>query len=431
MTLWHNFEFRKLWLANTVSSLGTQITLLALPLTAITLMDASSGQMGILAACGTSPYLLLGLPAGVWVDRLRRRPILIAADVGRAVLLGLIPLLAMLECLRIEHLYILAFLTGILSLLYDITEEAYLPAIIEHEHLVEGNSQLAAIDATAELISPVVAGGLVQWLTAPIAIAVDAVSFLWSAFWLSRIRRQEPQPVFVRRGGLWSEIREGIVYLLRNPLLRPSVLTGIQWQLFGGMTDALLVLYLTQSLHLLPTAIGMVYTISSVSALAITSLSSKVLKRFGPGPTAIGAAAALGIGWLFIPLADGAPAMLFATLAAGMLLAGAGNTLWNVTTTSVTQTITPDRLLGRVNASGGFLTSGALPLGSLLGGWVAEQWGVRPTLLLACSGVFLGILWVWFSPLRTLYHFPNSASSNITTTDDEEKGATDERLFCD
>ncbi|MFH2103725.1 MAG: MFS transporter [Chloroflexota bacterium] len=409
--MWKNIDYRRLWIANSVSSLGSQITFLALPLTAITLLHASPVQMGILTACGTLPFLIVSLPAGVWVDRLQRRPILITADIGRAILLGMIPLLALLGILHIKHLYLVAFLTGILSLLYDVTEETYLPAIVGSEHLVEGNSQLAAIDTTAEMTAPVIAGGLVQVLTAPIAIAIDAVSFLWSAFWLSRIQQQESKPAPIRQGGVWQEIREGIAYLVHNPLLRPSMLTGIQWQLFGGMTDALLILYLAVTLHLPPITIGLVYAVGSLSALVTTNFSKNATKKFGPGPITIGAALLLGIGWLIVPLAFGTSWMAFGMIAVGMLIAGAGNMLWNVTTTSITQTITPNRLLGRVNASSRFLTEGALPVGALIGGWLAEQWGLRPALLLSCSGVFLGVLWVWYSPLRSLCSFPKGVTS--------------------
>jgi MFS family permease len=412
--MWQNLDFRRLWIANTVSSLGTQVTSLALPLTAITTLSASPGQMGILTACGTLPYLLVGLPAGVWIDRLRRRPILILADVGRAAVLALIPLLAVLGTLQIEHLYLIAFLAGTLSLFYDVTEEAYLPAIVGREQLVEGNSRLAAVDTTAALAAPIFAGGLVQLLTAPIAVAVDAVSFLWSAFWLSRIRQSEAKLAADVQAGLWQEMREGLTYLLHQPLLRAPMLTGIQWQLFGGMTDALLILYVTETLHLPPIAVGLMYAVGSLSALAATYFSSRLTQRFGPGPITIGAALLLGVGWLVIPLAVGTPWVAFGLVAIGMLMAGAGNLLWNVTTTSVTQTITPDRLLGRVNASGRFLAWGALPIGSLIGGWLAEQSGLRPTLLLACVGVLFGGVWVWFSPLRTLYRFPNSETSGTT-----------------
>ncbi len=409
--MWQNPDFRKLWIANSVSSFGSQITFLALPLTAVTLLHATPLQMGVLAACGTLPCLLLSLPAGVLVDRSRRRPLLVAADLGRAALLGLIPLLAMRGALRIEYLYSIAVLTGALSLLYDITEETYLPTVVEEDQLVEGNSRLAAIDTAAELSAPVVAGGLVQTLTAPIAVAVDAASFLWSAFWLGRIQKRETQPAPVAQGNLWQEMCEGVAYLMRHPLLRPSTLTGIQWQFFGGMTDALLILFLTETLGLPPVAIGLVYAAGSLSALITTRFSSRATQKFGPGPVAVGAALGLGLGWLIVPLAAGTPWVAFSVIAAGMFLAGAGNMTWNVTTASITQTVTPNRLLGRVNAGGRFLVEGALPIGALVGGWLAGRWGLRPTLLFACGGVFMGVFWVWFSPLRTLPR-PESGNSS-------------------
>lgn len=405
--MWNNLDFRKLWVANSVSSFGKEITFLALPLTAITLLHISPMQMGILTACETLPFLIISLPAGVWVDRLRRRPLLIMADIGRAIILGMIPALALLGTLRIEHLYMVAFLSGTLSLLYDVTEETYLPTVLGREQLVDGNSQLAIIDTTAELTAPVIAGGLVQLLTAPIAITVDALSYLWSAFWLSRIRQQENQPVPNKQSNAWREIRDGVVYLVRHPLLRPSTLTGMQWQFFGGMTDALLILYLVEILHLPSTTIGLVYAVGSLSALITTKLSGQVTRKFGPGPIAVSAALLLGFGWLIVPLAVGTPWVAFGIIGAGMFFVGVGNMLWNVTTTSITQTITPNRLLGRVQASNHFLTSGALPAGALIGGWLAEQWGLRLALLLSCAGVFLGVWWVWNSPLRSLRRFPH------------------------
>ncbi len=404
--MWQNRDFRKLFTANLVSSFGSQITLLALPLTAISLLQATPLQLGILATCGTLPYLLLSLPAGAMVDRLRRRPILVACDVGRAAILSGVPLLVLLGWLRIEHLYLAAFLTGTFSMIYDISEESYLPSVIAEKELVQGNSQLAAIDASAEMAAPLFAGGLVQVLTAPFAVLVDALSFLWSALWIGRIRKQEAKPAPAPRAHFWREVREGLGYLLRHPLLRPPLLTGLQWQFFGGMKDALLILFLVDTLNLPPVAFGLVYAVGSFSGLVATRFSPRLTEKFGPGPVVIGAALILGIGWLFLPLAGGGPWAAFGIISLGMLLAGAGNMTWNVTTASLTQTITPNRLLGRVNASDRFITWGALPLGSLVGGWLAQQTDVRTAMLLAGVGVCLGVLWVWFSPLRRLRKFP-------------------------
>jgi MFS family permease len=404
--MWVNRDFRRLWTANLVSSFGTQVTALALPLVAIAFLRASPMQMGVLTACGTLPYLLVGLPAGVWVDRLRRRPLLIAADLGRAVILASIPLLAVLDALHMVQLYLAAFLVGLLSLLYDVAEEAYLPAIIGRAELVEGNSRLAAIDSSAQLAAPVFAGGLVQWLTAPFAVAVDAVSFLFSAFWLSRIQRREAFPIQAAQRHLWQEMRAGMSYLLHHPLLRPSTLTGLQMQLTGGVIDALLLLYLVETLHLSPMAISLMFAFASMAGLTSTLFSGNVIQRFGFGPTVIGSALMIGVGWLAVPLAGLAPAFTFGVIATGALVFGAGNTISNVATASLTQTVTPNQLLGRVNASGLFLTSGVLPLGSLLGGWLGEQWGLLPTLWAACAGLVLAALWVWYSPLRHLHHLP-------------------------
>jgi len=398
--MWNNPDFRKMWWANAVSSLGSQITRLALPLTAVLVLHATPLEMGLLAACATFPYLVAGLPAGAWIDRHARRPILIGCDVGRAVILLMIPLLALGGWLALIHLYGIAILTGLLSLLFDLAEEAYLPAIVDRSELVEGNSQLAAIDAASELAAPVVAGGLVQWLSAPLAVALDAATFLWSALWLSRIQVRETRPTSLPSEGLWVQIRVGLEYVIRSSVLRPISLTVLQWQLFGGITDALLILYLSETLGLPPAAVGLVYAVGSLSALVGSRFSPTLTRKWGVGPLAITAAVMVGTGWLIVPFAAGTGWVAFACVAAGLLVAGLGNLLWNVTTASLVQATTPTGLLGRVNATGRVLTWGALPIGSLLGGWLGEVFGVRAAMVVAGVGVFSGAWWVWRSSLR-------------------------------
>lgn len=410
--MWKNLDYRKLWIANSLSSLGSQITFLALPITAIGLLSASPAQMGLLTAFGTLPYLVLGLLVGVWVDHLPRRPILMMADLGRAGLLLIVPALALLGILRIEHLYFVAFLIGTLSLFYDVTQETYLPAILGQEHLVDGNSSIAAVETVAELTAPAVAGGFVQLLTAPLAITVDSLTFLWSAFWISRIQKKEEQSLLQKRNNLWQEIRAGLNFLLRNPFLRPTVLTGIQWQLFGGMIDALLILYLVKDLNLPALAIGLVYAVGSLSALIAARYTNRLIKKVGLGTVIILSTLLLGIGWFILPLAVGTSWTAFSIIAAGMLIVGIGNMLWNITIITITQTITPNQLLGRVNASKQFLTYGALPLGAIIGGWIAEQWGLRTGLFVACLGILLGGIWVWTSSLKSLSSLPTNEPSD-------------------
>lgn len=403
MSLRHHTGFRKLWLGKTISSLGSQITFVALPLTAVLMLKASAKQMGLLTAAGTLPYLLFGLPAGAWVDRLPRRAILITADAGRAALLVTIPVAALLQHLRIGHLYLVAFLSGLLTLAYDVAEEAFLPALVHREQLVEGNSRMAAIDSVATIAGPSLGGGLVQALTAPIAIIVDVVSFVVSVTLLSSIRAVEPASAPAeRRVGLRTEIGEGLRFVLQHPLLRAVVGTSSTMQLFGGMFNALLALFLTQELALPPAALGLMYAIGSASGLMAAVSAGKLTRGAGVGRVIVAAALAIGAGWLVVASAHGTPAAAFATIGAGILVAGAGNTLYNINTASLSQAIAPDRLLGRVNATKLFIGWGALPVGSLVGGFLGEAIGLRATVLVAGAGLASGFLWVALSPVRTL-----------------------------
>jgi hypothetical protein len=403
VSLRHHTGFRKLWLGKTISSLGSQITFVALPLTAVLMLKASAKQMGLLTAAGTLPYLLFGLPAGAWVDRLPRRAILITADAGRAALLVTIPVAALLQHLRIGHLYLVAFLSGLLTLAYDVAEEAFLPALVHREQLVEGNSRMAAIDSVATIAGPSLGGGLVQALTAPIAIIVDVVSFVVSVTLLSSIRAVEPASAPAeRRVGLRTEIGEGLRFVLQHPLLRAVAGTSSTMQLFGGMFNALLALFLTQELALPPAALGLMYAIGSASGLMAAVSAGKLTRGAGVGRVIVAAALAIGAGWLVVASAHGTPAAAFATIGAGILVAGAGNTLYNINTASLSQAIAPDRLLGRVNATKLFIGWGALPVGSLVGGFLGEAIGLRATVLVAGVGLASGFLWVALSPVRTL-----------------------------
>jgi MFS family permease len=399
--LWHHLPFRRLWMAKLVSSLGSQITFVALPLAAVLVLEASARQMGILTAAGTLPYLLLGLPAGAWVDRLPRRAVLVAADLGRALVLVSVPLAAIMGVLRIELLYLVAFLSGVGTLAFDVAEEAFLPSLVTRDRLVEGNSRLAAIDSVVTIAGPGAGGGLVQLLGAPLAILSDVVSFLASALLLRGIRiTGAPSVPAPARANLWVEVGEGLRFLARQPLLRAVTATSATMQLFGGMFNALLALFLTRELGLPGAALGLLYAAGSASGLAAALAATRLTRRLGLGRVIVAAALAIGAGWLIVALAGDGLGRTVATLGAGILLAGMGNALYNINAASLAQTITPGHLLGRVNASRLFLAWGALPLGALLGGYLGQAIGLRPTVLLAGTGLASGCLWVFFSPVR-------------------------------
>jgi hypothetical protein len=316
-------------------------------------------------------------------------------------MLATIPLAAVLNLLCIEHLIVVAFLSGVFTLAYDVAEEALLPALIDRDQLVEGNSRMAAIDATATIAGPGVGGGLVQLLTPPLAIVTDVVSFVTSALFLRSIRVVESPPDRSGgRPGLWKEIGEGLRFLLRQPLLRAMAATSSTMQLFGGMLNALLALYLTRVLDLPPAALGVMYAIGSASGLVGAAMGRKLTRRVGIGRVIVLAAMAIGAGWLIVSLARGQPGTAFTMIAAGIAVAGLGNTLYNINTASLSQAITPNRILGRVNATKLFIGWGALPVGSLIGGLLGEVIGLRATVVFAGLGLASGFLWVAWSSVR-------------------------------
>jgi MFS family permease len=406
--LWRHPEFIRLWAGETVSRFGSEISQLAIPLTAALVLNASPVQMGLLGAFEFAPFLLLSLFAGVWVDRLRRRPIMIIADVGRTVLLGSIPAAALFGVLRIEQLYVVGLLTGMLTVFFDVSYQAYLPVLVSREHLIEGNSKLEVSRSVAQIAGPGIAGALVQLVTAPIAVAVDAASFLASAVCLGFIRTVEPAPVSDSsgRGSLWVELREGLAVVLTNPLLRSIAGCTATSNLFGNALQAVYVLYVTRQLGIGPAVLGLIFAVGGPGALLGSLLAGRVADHFGLGATIIGAILLGALASLLIPLASGSTVVVTAVLMLASFLMGLANPLYNINQVSLRQAITPDRLQGRMNASVRFLVWGTIPIGALVGGALGEAVGLWPTIMAMAVCSLLAPLWVLFSPVRVLRRQP-------------------------
>jgi MFS family permease len=408
-SLWHHPDFVKLWAGHTISRFGSEISLLAIPLTAALVLDASPVQMGLLGAFEFTPFLLLSLFAGVWVDRMRRQPILIVADIGRALLLGSIPLAAVIGVLRIEQLYLVGLLTGALTVFFDVADMAYLPVLVSREHLVEGNSKLEMSRSVAQIVGPGVAGVLVQLVTAPIAVLVDGASFLASAVCLLFIRASEPAPVRHADGtgsSMWTELREGLAVVLHNPLLRSIAGCTGSGNLIMNAMLAVYVLYLTRELAIGPALLGIIYTVAGPGALLGAVLAGKLATRFGLGTTIIGSSFAFAISALLVPLAGGPTVVVVGILMLAMFIGGVCGPVYNINQVSLRQAITPDRLQGRMNASMRFIVWGTIPIGALLGGALGEWLGLWPTLVLTGLCSLLPPLWVLFSPVRQLKEQP-------------------------
>jgi MFS family permease len=409
--LWRHADFMRLWVAETISQFGSQITLLGLPLTAALVLGASPAQMGILGAAEFAPFLLLGLFAGAWVDRLPRRPILIWSDLGRALLLATIPAAAYLGVLRMEQLYVVGFLTGVLTVFFDVAYMSYLPSLIEREHMVEGNSKLELGRSAAQIAGPGVAGGLIQLLTAPLAILFDGLSFVLSAAFLLGIRRAEPRPE--RRadaGSIWQEIGEGLAVVLTSPLLRPIAFCTGTSNLFGNVVQAVFILFATRELGIDAGRLGLLFTLGAVGGMIAATTAGRFAGAIGVGPTIVGSTAVFGLGNLLIPLFAQPGVVGLGVLALSVFFGAFGGVVYNITQVSLRQAITPDRVQGRMNASMRFVVWGTIPIGSLIGGFLGEQIGLRQTMLVGALGGLLAGLWVLFSPVRALREQPAPVS---------------------
>ena len=401
-------DFARLWLGESVSAVGSQITMLAVPLVAVQLLEATPGQMGLLGAAGTVPYLLFAVAAGVWVDRSRKRPLLIGAHVGEAVLLLLIPVLALLDVLRLGHLMAIAFGLGIGKVLFEVAYQSYLPQLVRRDDLVQANSRLTASASVAEIGGPGLGGLLVSALTAPIAVVVDAVSFLVSAVALSRIRRSEPGPVVRDRLPLRTEVAEGFRETFRNRYLLAFAGEAATYNMAWTALHTLLVLWAVRDLGLSPTTLGLLFSVGSIGALLGALLTERLARRVGVGPAMWGSTVVSNLGVLLIPAAGGPQAIVLLVLGVAFFMQGLGVTGTNVHTYAIRQAVTPTAMLGRVNAAYRVLTYGFVPLGALLGGLLGETIGLRPALLVSALVLFPSWCWLVFSPARTLRTLPDA-----------------------
>jgi MFS family permease len=399
--LWRHGDFLRLWSGQTISVFGSMIGGTAMSFTAILVLKASPFQMGILSAMQMVPAFLIGLFAGAWVDRLRRRPLLIAADVGRALALASLPVAYLLGFLRIGQVYLVAFLVSILTIFFDVAYRSYLPALIGKDDLMEGNSKLSASAAVAEFGGFSIAGWLVQALTAPLAILVDAASFIVSAVTLGLIRKREPEIVPEAQSNMLREIAAGLQEVYQQTLLRASAAAIVISDLASGIFAALVVLYMSQELGFSPGVLGMIWAVGGASSFMAAALAPRFTRRLGIGKTLVIGMLLFGLSELFIPLAHGAT-LLSAIFLVCQQLGDGFYIMYDINLVSLRQQITAERLLGRVNATNQFLTLGATLVGSLIGGVLGQTIGLRPSLALAACGTLSAALVLWLSPLRKL-----------------------------
>ena len=406
--LWHNAAFVRLWTAATVSIFGSLITRMALPLAAILILGSGAVEIAVLRSLELGATLLVGLVAGAWVDRLRRRPVLIWADLGRAVLLGSIPVAFALDVLTYLQLLVVSGLAAVLSTFFDSADHAYLPTIVEREGLVDANAALAASGSAAEFMAFGISGFLVQLLTAPIAIALDALSFVGSALLLGSIRREEgTPPAKADREPVLDEIREGLRLVIHDPVLRAFAGAQMALSALWGIFGAIWFLFVLDELGLGPATIGVIAGVGGFSSFVGAMVASRATRRFGIGPVAIAAMLLAGIGNAFIPLAPaGLPLIAIGCLVMQQLVGDSAVTVYDITEQSVRQARVHDRALGRVASTFHVAAMLAQLTATLAAGLLAEAIGLRAIAWLAPLGGCIGALILWGSPVRALLVLP-------------------------
>jgi MFS family permease len=399
--LWLSASFRRLWLSLTVTSFGAQITNLALPLTAALLLNATPMQMGILVALETLPFALFSLHAGVLLDRVRKLPVIIAADVGRGIALLAIPVAAWFGVLSMEILFAVGFLCGMQNVVGGAAYQVLLAQMAGRKRLVEANAKVTLGETSAALIGPGIAGGLIHVLTAPFAIALDAMTFFASALMLRRIKAPNDVARDGVNGGVWREIGEGLKLVWGNRTLWGLAwLAGI-WQFLHHMQVAVLILFATRELGLSAGAIGLAFVFGGAGCVLASASAERLSARFGIGPVIVHGLILSAFGWQAYGLIGGPPWLAGLLLGMAMLVFDFGAILYAINYLSLRQAITPDRLLGRMTATMRFVTVASAPIGSLVGGALASQIGLRSTLLVVgVLGLLLSAAAVLWSPVR-------------------------------
>ena len=405
--LWSHADFLKLWGGETVSEFGSQVTVLALPTVAILILKATPFQIGLLGALEFLAFPVLGLVAGVYADRWRRRPIMIACDVGRAIALGTIPVAALLGVLSMSQLYVVAIFTGVFRVFFDVSYQSYLPALIDRSDLIEGNSKLQVSESAAQIGGPPLAGVLIQLIGGAKAIALDAASFLVSAIAIWAIRKPEPTPSPATEAGVKGflpEMKEGIAVVFGNRYLWRIAGCTATSNLGSNILFAVFLIFTYRILNLKPGAVGLIFGIGAIGFLIGALIASATAKRLGLG---MALAVSIGVGALAnlaTPLAlYVAPVVVLTILA---FIAFAGGPIYNINQVSLRQAITPDRVQGRMNATMRTIVWGTIPIGSFLGGILGSTVGIVQTIVIGAAIEALAVGWIVLGPVIRLREQP-------------------------
>jgi MFS family permease len=413
-SLWRNGSFQRLWTASTISVFGSLVTRMALPFVAILTLNADALGVALVRSMDLLAGLAVGLVAGAWVDRLRRRPVMIWADLGRAVLLGSIPVAAIGGWLSLPQLLVVAFLAAVLTTFFDVADNAYLPTIVPRKDLVRANGAIAATGSVSEFAAFGSAGFLVQLLSGPITVAIDAVTFVISALLLGSIRAREPPPPRAsEREPVMREIVTGLRLVVAHPILRASALASMGFAASWGVFGATWYLFAIEDLGLDPATIGVIAAVGGVSSLFGALIGPRLSRRFGVGRLVIAASVGAAVGSVFIPLApSGAPLVAIAFLLGQQLVTDPSMTVYDINDVSIRQTIVGDRQLGRVNATVHVAMLVAQLIATLGAGALALEIGLRAAAFLSPLGGVVAIIVLWFSPIRRMRTIDDGASAS-------------------
>jgi MFS family permease len=399
-------NFRNLWIGDGVSKLGSQVVVFVMPVLAATTMGASTWEVGLLTTFAGLPFLLIGLPVGAWSDRIRRRPLLVAADIGRAATLAWVPVGYVLGVLTVVQLYVVQLMVGVGTVFFDVSQGAYLPDLVGRSRLVEANGRLEANRTVAFTAGPTVGGQLIQWLGAPLALVTTVLSYLSSAAWLASIRTQERRLPASDQRNLSREMADGIRFVIRQPFIRATTLHATTAVLCLSTRYSVEVLFLLRTVGLTPRTIGLLMSLTGLGAVGGAVLASRIGQAVGRTRTVLLSGLGMGLFALLIPLTSDGIGLLAYVVGAGMV------SFWitanNVIAVSLRQTLCPDDLLGRMNASTRLLAWATLPLGGIVGGALGTSLGLRPTIWLTSAGLLLSVLWLVFSPTCRARDLPHN-----------------------
>jgi MFS family permease len=398
--LYRHADFRRLWAAQTVSRFGSQISQLALPLVAVLSLKSSAFRVSLLGAVEMLPFLLVALPAGAWVDRVARRPVLIAADAGRALALGSVPVAAAVAHVTYVQLCIVGFITGTLTVFFDVSYQSFLPALVERGHLVEANSKLEISSSASQIAGPGIAGLLIQWITAPFAIAGDAASFVWSAAFLARIRVQEAIEPPEEQRNLVREIVEGLRYLVTDGRWRAMAIFVAVFNLGTGITGPLVLVFAVRRLGLNAGELGLIGMLGNIGWLIGALVARRIGQAFSLGRLFVALAVISGAALFIVPLTP--PHLAIPLLVAAQAITALALVVFNVNGISLYQAHVPPRMLGRMNASRRWIVWGIIPLGNVLGGALAATIGLRTTLFIGAAISTAAAVFLLTKPILSL-----------------------------